>query len=256
MAFAYAALPNARLGGAPGKKPGPASVNVRLAAIRSLFDYLKRMGYADGNPAEADRVKRPTLPTPEPKGLDPDRINALLDATPPHSSGEPTRAAIHTLILTGLRRAELLALTAADVTVDAGRPYFRVRVKGGKIRRRELPRTAFEGIRAYLQAAGTPLESLPATARLFPISSSHLYDTIREAGEAIGIEGLAPHALRHSAAKLRRQAGASLEEVQELLGHASVATTARYLQHLEGETDTGWEAAESVLQSARSGKGR
>ncbi len=64
----------------------------------------------------------------------------------------------------------------------------------------------------------------------------------------IGITGLTVHALRHTAAKLRRQAGASLEDVQVLLGHATVATTARYLARLEGTRDAGWQAAAQLLE--------
>lgn len=55
--------------------------------------------------------------------------------------------------------------------------------------------------------------------------------------------------LRHTAAKLRRQSGASLEDVQTVLGHANIAKTARYLARLEGAKDTGWAAAAQLLES-------
>jgi len=57
---------------------------------------------------------------------------------------------------------------------------------------------------------------------------------LRRYGARIGVEGLTVHALRHTAAKLRRPSGASLESVQAVLGHANIATTARYLARLEG----------------------
>lgn len=253
LAFAYAQLPDARRDGAPGKRPGPAAVNVRLAAIRSLFDFLRRMGYVQENPATSDRVKRPALPTPEPRGLTPEQVNALMAAPPDTADGMMIRAAILTFVLTGIRRAELLALTAADLTIDDGTPTYRVRVKGGKIRRRELPRPAYRAILEHLEAAGTPLEAMADDARVFAISSTGLYEAIRRYGEQIGVDDLAIHSLRHTAAKLRRRAGASLEDVQELLGHSSIATTARYLAQLETAADPGWQAAMNILDTA--GKG-
>ena len=130
---------------------------------------------------------------------------------------------------------------------------YRIRAKGGKIRRRELPQPAYRAILEYLEAAGTPLEAMTDDARVFPISSTNLYENLRRYGRHIGIDDLTVHTLRHTAAKLRRTAGASLEDVQALLGHSSIATTARYLQHLEGQTDNGWQAAMSILDTA--GKG-
>ncbi len=65
--------------------------------------------------------------------------------------------------------------------------------------------------------------------------------------EAIGVEGLTIHTLRHTAAKLRCQSGASLEDVQAVLGHANIATTVRYLARLEGTKDAGWKAAAQLL---------
>lgn len=252
-AFAYAALPDRRRGGQLGKAPGPASVNVRLAALRSLYDFARRMGILTHNPADADHVKRPQLPTPQPKDLSPEQIRALMDATPNTITGQRDRAAILAFVLTGLRRAELLALTAGDLSDDADVPMYRVRAKGGKVRRRELPAPAWDAIRAYLAADGRPLETLDADARIFPISATTLYDNLRRYGRRIGRDDLTVHTLRHSAAKLRRRAGASIEDVQALLGHASIATTARYLAQLEGQRDSGWQAAMGLLDT-REGK--
>ena len=58
---------------------------------------------------------------------------------------------------------------------------------------------------------------------------------------------LKPHDLCHTAAKLRRDNGASIEDVGALLGHASIATTARYLARMEGEADSGWEGVAAAL---------
>ena len=61
------------------------------------------------------------------------------------------------------------------------------------------------------------------------------------------MDGLKPHDLRHTAAKLRRNNGVSIEDVGALLGHARIATMARYLARLEGETDHGLEGVATAL---------
>lgn len=246
-AFAYAPLPDRRRSGEPGKAPGPSSVNVRLAALRSLYDFARRIGAVPGNPA--DGVKRPQLPQVTPKGLTPAQTRTLLDTLPQTLSGHRDRAIILTAVLTGLRREELIGLTASAIGCDDdGTPMYTARTKGGKLRYRELPAPAWDAITAYLDADGRTLDTLDDDARIFPISSQTLYDNLRRYGRAIGVEGLTVHTLRHTAAKLRRQAGASLEDVQTVLGHANIATTARYLARLEGAKDTGWAAAAALLK--------
>jgi site-specific recombinase XerD len=245
-AFAYAPLPDRRRGGVPGRAPGPASVNVRLAAIRSLYDFARRVGAVAGNPADA--VKRPQLPQPAPKGLTPAQTRALLAALPDSRAGRRDRAIILTAVLTGLRREELVGLTAGALQLDDdGTPMYTARTKGGKLRYRELPAPAWQAITEYLTTTGRALDTLAPDDRIFPVTSQTVYDNLRRYGRAIGVEGLTVHSLRHTAAKLRRQAGASLEDVQAVLGHSSVATTARYLARLEGTRDPGWQAAAALL---------
>jgi site-specific recombinase XerD len=246
-AFAYAPLPDRRRGGDPGKAPGPSSVNVRLAALRSLYDFARRIGAVSTNPA--DGVKRPQLPQATPKGLTPAQTRELLAQAPQTLSGQRDRAIILAAVLTGLRREELIGLTASAIGLgDDGTPMYTARTKGGKLRYRELPAPAWDAITAYLDADGRSLDTLDDDARIFPISSQTLYENLRRYGQTIGVEGLTVHTLRHTAAKLRRQAGASLEDVQTVLGHANIATTARYLARLEGAKDTGWQAAAALLQ--------
>jgi len=245
--FAYAPLPDRRRGGQLGKAPGPSSVSVRLAAIRSLYDFARRIGAVSTNPA--DGVKRPQLPQATPKGLTPAQTRGLLARAPQTLSGQRDRAVILAAVLTGLRREELIALTASAIGLDDdGTPMYTARTKGGKLRYRELPAPAWDAITAYLNADGRPLDDLDDDARIFPISSQTLYENLRRYGEAIGVEGLTVHTLRHTAAKLRRQSGATLEDVQAVLGHSNIATTARYLARLEGTKDSGWQAAAALLQ--------
>ena len=231
--------------GLSGRMPAPSSVSVRLAALRGFYDFARRMRLIDRNPA--DDVKRPRNPDPTPRGLTADELRALLEATPATPAGARDRAIILTAVLTGLRRAEVLALRACDLERRGGATYYRVRTKGGTLRFRELPAPAVVVIRDALELAGTPLEALPPEAPLFAISSHGFYKNLRTYAGRAGLEGVTPHVLRHSAAKLRRDAGASLEEVGAFLGHRSLHTTSRYLARLEGERDTGWHGVAAAL---------
>ena len=75
------------------------------------------------------------------------------------------------------------------------------------------------------------------------MSSAGFYANLRRYSARAGLAGVTPHVLRHSAAKLRRDSGATLEQVSALLGHRNLATTATYLARLEGDEDAGWRTA-------------
>lgn len=235
--FAYAPGPS-------GRSPSASTISVRLAALSGFYGFARRMGLVQENPAR--EVARPRQEEPTPRGLEAEEIRRLLDALPRTSSGLRDRAIVLTAVLTGLRRSEVMALRVGDLTRN-GHVYYRARVKGGRERHRELPLPAFSAIVEALQAAGTPLEGLAPEARLFPVSGHGFYANLQRAAVRAGLSGVTPHVLRHSAAKLRRDSGASLEEVAALLGHRSLHTTARYLARLEGERDTGWGAVAASL---------
>lgn len=237
-AFAYGAGPS-------GKPPSASTVSVRLAAIRGFYDFARRMRLIERNPA--DDVRRPRNNDPTPRGLNADELRRLLAQTPQTPAGARDRALIVTAVLTGLRRAEVLALRAGDLEHRGGATYYRVRTKGGAIRNRELPAPAVTAIRAALDAQETPLDALPADAPLFAISSHGFYKNLQAYAKRAGLPGVTPHVLRHSAAKLRRDTGESIEAVGSFLGHRSLHTTSRYLARLEGERDSGWQGVAAAL---------
>jgi site-specific recombinase XerD len=92
-----------------------------------------------------------------------------------------------------------------------------------------------------------PFAALPVEAPLFAISSHGFYKNLRTYAERAGLRDVTPHVLRHSAAKLRRDSGASIEAVGSFLGHRSLHTTSRYLARLEGERDSGWQGVAAAL---------
>jgi integrase/recombinase XerD len=237
-AFAYGPGPS-------GKEPSPSTIVVRLAAIDGFYGFARRMGLLATNPA-AD-VRRPRLRQPAPRGLGEEELRRLLTAVPVTPAGQRDRAIILTMVLTGLRRAEVMGLRAGALTDQGGVTYYSTVVKGGHHRQRELPRPAFKAICTALTAQGRPLDTLAPEDRLFAVSSMAFYLALARYARKAGLVGVTPHVLRHSAAKLRRLAGASIEDVGALLGHRSIATTARYLARLEGEQDPGWRGAAAIL---------
>jgi integrase/recombinase XerC len=237
-AFAYAPGPS-------GKEPSASTVTVRLAALRSWFDFLRRAGFRPDNPC--DDVRRPKAGAPTPRGLDADELRQLLAALPDDDRGRRDRAVIVTAVLTGLRRTEVLGMTRGSLDLRGDVAFYQVRTKGGTVRRRELPAPALAAIGAYWSGRGARLDALPAGERLFPISEPGFAAALKRHAARAGLAGVHVHALRHSSAKLRRDAGATLEDVQAHLGHANMATTARYLARLEGTRDTGWEGPAGAL---------
>jgi len=237
-AFAYGPGPS-------GRMPSPSTVSVRLAALRGFYDFARRMRLIDRNPA--DDVKRPRNAEPTPRGLTAAELRALLAQTPKTPGGARDRAVIVTAVLTGLRRAEVLGLHAGDLDQRGSTTYYRVRTKGGSQRFRELPAPAVQAITEALTAQGTPLATLAPDAPLFAISSHGFYKNLKTYAGRAGLTNVTPHVLRHSAAKLRRDTGASIEAVGAFLGHRSLHTTSRYLARLEGEHDTGWHGVAAAL---------
>jgi site-specific recombinase XerD len=237
-AFAYAPGPS-------GKEPSASTVTVRLAALRSWFDFLRRAGFRPDNPC--DDVRRPKAGAPVPRGLDADELRRLLAVLPDDDRGRRDRAVIVTAVLTGLRRTEVLGMTRAALDLRGDVAFYQVRTKGGTARRRELPAPALAAIRAYWSGRRQRLEALPGDERLFPISEPGFAAALKRHAARAGLAGVHVHALRHSSAKLRRDAGATLEDVQAHLGHANLATTARYLARLEGTRDSGWEGPAGAL---------
>ena len=147
-------------------------------------------------------------------------------------------------LVSGLRRAELVSLTVHSLADDWSLLCV-VQTKGGHQRKRRLPPSLVQ-----LIASGTESDPRSAFApgqRLFGIAASTLYTHLRRYGEAAGLGSVLPHVLRHTAAKFRRQAGATIEEVSSLLGHTSIATTAIYLRRLEDEPDSGGERVAQAL---------
>lgn len=232
--------------------PAPAATSLaRLqSSVRGLHRFLVREGLADADPSE--RLRPPKSPQRLPKALAIEQIEAVLDAAGPAPSigddasddvgvgtGEEIilrvrdRALLELLYATGARVSEVMQLDVDDV---AHGDVLRVRGKGAKERIVPVGSYARAAIDAYL-ARARPTLSLRgrATPRLFlgargaPMSRQGAWLVIQGAAERAGLTAhVSPHTFRHSFATHLLQGGADVRVVQELLGHASVATTQIY----------------------------
>ncbi len=159
------------------------------------------------------------------RGLSGDQIRQLLAVIPETPVGMRDRAIILTLTLTGRRRQEVLNLTAGDLSFDDGRCWYRYRGKGGKTGKRELPEPALQALTLALSAYKLDLATMTPAASLWParagdvrgITNGTFYGNLRRYLKRAGLPPAGVHIFRHSAAKLRRDAGDSIEDVSRFL---------------------------------------
>jgi integrase/recombinase XerC len=238
--------------GASGREPSSATVGARIACLSSYYRFLIRMNIATANPCDA--LERPkTIPSLA-RGLTAEQIRQLLAVVPDTVAGRRDRALLLTFILTGRRRSEVIGLNAGDISLEGETAFYRYRGKGAKGGRRELPRPAYAALCATLADAGLDLASMDPTASLWQaaasprgVTGSTFYARFKRYLRAAGLAPAGLHILRHSAAKLRRDAGSSIEAVSSFLDHSSLAVTSTYLRRLEGEADATWPEVASAI---------
>ncbi len=241
--------------GPSGRKPSAVTINARIACISSFYRFLIRMEIVISNPC--DRLERPRMHPSPPRGLTAAQVQQLLAVIPDTPVGLRDRAIVVTLILTGRRRAEVINLTAGDLSVEGDTATYQYRGKGGKRGRRELPRPAFEAIVRALAAFGLDVASMDARASLWPPRSGHVdgrgvssgtfYANFRRYLATAGLPPSGVHITQHTAAKLRREAGESIEDVSRFLDHSSLGVTTTYLRQLEGQADRTWPMVAKLI---------
>lgn len=231
------------------------SISSRLAALRSFYRHARRDGTVEGDPWAA--VVTPRLPRRLPKVLAIEDVEAIIDAA---DNGTTTNVAlrlrdgalIETAYAAGLRISELASATLADL--DLARGELRILGKGGKERIGLLGRPARAALAAYLGAGRPALIAKPGgsadpgtiflNSRGGPLGVRGLRYRIDRLMRSAGvIEGASPHTLRHSFASHLLEGGADLRVVQELLGHASLATTQVYTHVSQGRLRSVYRAA-------------
>lgn len=217
----------------PDERPyGARSVARALSAVRSFHRFVLLEGAAERDPAR--QVAQPKLPRALPHPLGVDEVARLLEAPDPGTpAGQRDRAILELLYGSGLRISELVGLDVDDIDLESG--SVRVLGKGGKEREVPIGRQSRSAIRTYLARARPDLTSPRSRAALFlnrrggRLSRQSCARLLATCVRRAGIERhVTLHTLRHSFATHLLEGGADVRVVQELLGHASVATTQIY----------------------------
>ena len=215
----------------------PASIARKLAAIRAFYRWLARERSLPRDPSAG--LSSPKLPRRLPSPLSVDDCEALVES---RDRAEPAslallrdRALVELLYGAGLRVGEAVALDVRDVDLLARE--VRVLGKGSKERIVPLPQAAQEALGAWLAIRRQPgYQAEPLFVSFRPgtrgrrLGERSVRRLLAERARGAGVvDHVHPHRLRHSYATHLLDMGADLRSIQELLGHASLATTQRYL---------------------------
>jgi integrase/recombinase XerD len=216
----------------------PATIQRKTACLRSFYRHLRREEIIDHDPTAELRAPRKSQRLPQ--VLTRDEVAALLAAPGGH---EPAalrdRALLELMYACGLRASEAVDLTVAGVDLAAG--IVRARGKGSKERLIPVGRQAVSAARTYLEHGRPKLVGMRDERHLFVnhrgagLTRQGLYKIVQRHARAAGLEGrMSPHTLRHTFATHLLAGGCDLRSLQEMLGHADVATTQIYT-HLSAE---------------------
>jgi len=225
----------------------PRSIAIALAAWRGLYRWWGRQGMVAANPV--DGLRAPKAPKPLPKALSVEQAVALSEHAPAQGDAlllARDRAIVELLYGAGLRVAEIVGLdvragAGAAGWVDMADGSTHVLGKGGKRRSVPAGRAALDALAAWLEArakmARADEAALFVSRRGTRLTAAQLRQRLAARALVAGIPAhVHPHMLRHSFASHLLQSSGDLRAVQELLGHASIATTQVYTkldyQHL------------------------
>lgn len=229
-----------------GRRDKKSSQARKLATLRSLFKFLHRRGQVPSNPVA--HVRTPRLGQRLPRVLTKDEAERVIES-PDVDEGMYTardRAILETLYSTGARVSELVGVNWSDLSLDEG--MVRLRGKGKKERLVPVGRVAIEAIRDYLAVTpvratrtaaqdavpGSTLAVKPADGPVFRnnrgsrLSVRGVERIVRRYADRLQVGTVTPHTFRHSYATHLLDEGADLRVIQEMLGHASLATTQKY----------------------------
>ena len=232
---------HAYLAAAATRRLSPRTLARRLSAIRQFYRFLLSDGGRADDPTSG--LDSPRLGRPLPKVLSEAEVERLIGAAAawPGEEGVRLRCIVELLYATGLRVSELVGLPLAAAQRDPR--LMLVRGKGGKERLVPLSPPAREALAAWLECRKGLLPNGQASRWLFPSRGAEGHLTRQRCGQllkelalAAGLDParLSPHVLRHAFASHLLDHGADLRSVQQMLGHADIATTQIYT-HVQGE---------------------
>ncbi len=226
-------------GSASARRPAsPATIHRKSACLRSFYRHLRREGVRDSDPTAG--LSSPRRSRKLPQVLTRGEVERLLSTprgTDPHALRD--RALLELMYACGLRASEAIGLELGDV--DLEERMLRARGKGSKERIVPMGQQAARVLRVYLERGRPGLVKERVEAHLFvnfrggPLTRQGLHKIVRRHATTAGLaDRMSPHTLRHTFATHLLAGGCDLRSVQEMLGHADVATTQLYT-HLSSE---------------------
>jgi integrase/recombinase XerD len=216
----------------------PATLQRKAACLRSFYRHLRREGTIEHDPT-AD-LRAPKKSQKLPQVLSRDEVIKLL-GTPRGTSPSVLRdrALLELMYACGLRASEATGLQLRDVDLEAG--LLRASGKGSKERIVPVGGEAIAAVRVWLDRGRPALVGLAPEPHLFVnhrgagLTRQGLYKIVQRHARTAGLDGkMSPHTLRHSFATHLLAGGCDLRALQEMLGHADIATTQIYT-HLSAE---------------------
>jgi integrase/recombinase XerD len=224
----------ASLADGDGERPpvAPATLQRKVACLRSFYRHLRRAELLEQDPTGELRAPRQDRKLPQ--VLTREEVAKLLEqpsgVTP---AALRDRALLETMYACGLRASEATALEVGDVDLEAG--ILRARGKGSKERLVPIGSTAGSALAAYLRRGRPALAGDRLEQRLFlnhrgsGLTRQGLYKIVQRHARAAGLASkMSPHTLRHTFATHLLAGGCDLRSLQEMLGHADIATTQLY----------------------------
>lgn len=226
-----------------------ATVARKVAAVKSFCGFLVDHGDLNTNPAT--QVDSPRAPKPVPKPMSTGEVDLLLQEPKKYETPEAIRdaAMLELMYATGMRVTELVSLNMDSLHLTSPPVWVRCLGKGGKERTIPVHEQAVDALSRYLDDARPALLKARAHQALFVnrrgerLTRQGFWLILKGYAKSAGIDShVTPHTLRHSFATHLLRGGASVRDVQELLGHANVSTTQVYTQladsHLREVYDT------------------
>lgn len=207
-----------------------------LSGVKSFFYFMQIAGYLEALPTEFVEAPKTGRKLPDVLSVaEIDSMLATIDLSAPQ--GHRNKAMLETLYSCGLRVSELVSLRLGDLFFDDG--FVRVVGKGNKQRLVPVSDTARHNIKLYLEQRRTMKVDSKSGDIVFlnrngrKLSRVMVFNIIKGAAEAAGIgKSISPHTFRHSFATHLLEGGASIRQVQDMLGHESILTTEIYT-HLD-----------------------
>jgi integrase/recombinase XerD len=225
-------------GGGERRPASAATLQRKAACLRSFYRHLRRERLLDHDPTAELRGPRKTQRLPQ--VLTRDEVLRLLGAprgTTPAALRD--RALLEVMYACGLRASEAIGLVVGDLDLESG--LVRARGKGSKERIVPVGREAIGALRAYLDRGRPRLVGLRGELHVFVnrrgsgLTRQGLYKIVQGHARAVGLDAkMSPHTLRHTFATHLLAGGCDLRALQEMLGHADIATTQIYT-HLSAD---------------------